>query len=393
MGLTQHKNAVNTIKEVVNLLLLKGSIGKPGAGTCPVRGHSNVQGDRTMGIYEKPSQKFLDKLEQTYGFTPPQHHGYDVVEAIHAMQEGKGKVFIAMGGNFLSATPDTEYTAEAMRKCALTVHISTKLNRSHLIHGKEALILPCYGRSDKDVANGKEQFVTCENSMGVVQMSKGSLKPISDKLLSEPAIVCGLAKATLGSRSKVNWSLYQESYDYIRNDIELTIPGFDDYNKRVRVLGGFYLPNGAREGKFNTLSGKANFNVADVTFVKLAPDELMMQTLRSHDQFNTTIYGLDDRYRGVYNERRVIFMNAKDIVRLGFKAGDVVDLFNYHGGKERVAHKFIIIEFSIPEQCTATYFPETNVLVPIGTTADKSNTPTSKMVILKVRKHDSGIGN
>ena len=387
MGLTQHKNAVNTIKEVVNLLLLKGSIGRPGAGTCPVRGHSNVQGDRTMGIYEKPSKKFLDKLEQTYGFAPPQHHGFDVVEAIHAMYEGRGKVFIAMGGNFLSATPDTEYTAEAMRKCDLTVHISTKLNRSHLIHGKEALILPCYGRSDKDLANGKEQFVTCENSMGVVQMSKGSLKPISDKLLSEPAIVCGLAKATLGSRSKVNWSLYEESYDYIRNDIELTIPGFDDYNKRVRHLGGFYLPNGAREGKFNTLTGKANFNVSDVTFVKLAPDELMMQTVRSHDQFNTTIYGLDDRYRGVYNERRVIFMNAKDIARFGFKAGDVVDLFNYHDGKERVAHKFIIIEFSIPEQCTATYFPETNVLVPIGTTADKSNTPTSKMVILKIRKH------
>ncbi len=387
MGLTQHKNAVNTIREVVNLLLLKGSIGKPGAGTCPVRGHSNVQGDRTMGIYEKPSKKFLDKLEQTYGFAPPQHHGYDVVEAIHAMYEGKGKVFIAMGGNFLSATPDTEYTAEAMRKCDLTVHISTKLNRSHLIHGKEALILPCYGRSDKDVMNGSDQFVTCENSMGVVQMSKGSLKPISKQLLSEPQIVCRLAKATFGARSKVNWSLYEESYDFIRNDIELTIPGFDDYNKRVRVLGGFYLPNGARDGKFNTLTGKANFNVADVTFVDLTPDELMMQTLRSHDQFNTTIYGLDDRYRGVYNERRVIFMNTKDITRLGFKAGDVVDLFNYHGGKERVAHKFIIIEFSIPEQCTATYFPETNVLVPIGTTADKSNTPTSKMIIVKLRKH------
>ncbi len=387
MGLTQHKNAVNTIKEVVNLLLLKGSIGKPNAGTCPVRGHSNVQGDRTMGIYEKPSKKFLDKLQQVYGFEPPQHHGYDVVEAIHAMYQGKGKVFIAMGGNFLSATPDTEYTADALRNCDLTVHISTKLNRSHLVHGKEALILPCYGRSDKDVMNGQEQFVTCENSMGVVQMSKGNLKPISNDLFSEPAIVCGMAKATLGSRSKVNWKLYEEHYDFIRNDIELAIPGFEDYNKRVRHLGGFYLPNGAREGKFNTLTGKANFNVADVTFVKLQPDELMMQTLRSHDQFNTTIYGLDDRYRGVYNERRVIFMNIKDISRLGFKPGDVVDLFNYHDGVERVARKFIIIEFSIPEQCTATYFPETNVLVPIGTTADKSNTPTSKMVILKIKKH------
>ena len=387
MGLTQHKNAVNTIKEVVNLLLLKGSIGKPGAGTCPVRGHSNVQGDRTMGIYEKPSKVFLDKLQHVYGFEPPRHHGYDVVEAIHAMKEGKGKVFIAMGGNFLSATPDTEYTAIAMRNCDLTVHISTKLNRSHLVHGKEAIILPCYGRSDKDMANGVPQFVTCENSMGVVQMSKGSLKPISDNLLSEPAIVCGLAKATLGGRSKVNWKLYEENYDYIRNDIELAIPGFENYNQRVRHLGGFYLPNGARQGKFNTMTGKANFTVSDVTFVNLAPDELMMQTLRSHDQFNTTIYGLDDRYRGVYNERRVIFMNAKDISRFGFKAGDVVDLFNYHDGIERIARKFIIIEFSIPEQCTATYFPETNVLVPITSTADKSNTPTSKMIILKIRKH------
>ncbi|MES2701408.1 MAG: FdhF/YdeP family oxidoreductase [Bacteroidota bacterium] len=387
MGLTQHKNAVDTIKEVVNLLLLKGSIGKPGAGTCPVRGHSNVQGDRTMGIYEKPAPKFLDNIERVYGFKPPQHHGYDVVEAIHAMHEGKGKVFIAMGGNFLSATPDTVFTAEAMRRTDLTVHISTKLNRSHLITGKEAMILPCYGHTDLDMMNGVAQFISCENSMGVVQMSKGSLKPISDQMLGEPLIVAKLAKATLGSRSRINWDLYMEHYDYIRNDIELTIPGFQDYNKRVRVLGGFYLPNGAREGKFNTLNGKANFNRSDVTFLKLAPDELMMQTLRSHDQFNTTIYGLDDRYRGVYNERRVIFMNEKDIARLGFSDGDVVDLFNYHGGVERVARKFIIIRFNIPEQCTATYFPETNVLVPITSTADKSNTPTSKMIIVKLKRH------
>ena len=387
MGLTQHKNAVATIQEVVNLILLKGSIGKPGAGTCPVRGHSNVQGDRTMGINEKAPQKFLDSIERVYGFRPPQAHGYDVVECIHAMHEGKAKVFIAMGGNFLSATPDTTYTAEAMRNCDMTVHISTKLNRSHLIHGKEALILPCCGHTDIDMVNGEAQFITCENSMGVVQMSKGSLKPISDKLLGEPMIVARLAMATFGGRSKINWKLYTEHYDYIRNDIELTIPGFSDYNKRARILGGFYLPNGPREGKFSTANGKANFTTSDVTKIELAEDELMMQTLRSHDQFNTTIYGLDDRYRGVYNERRVIFMNEKDITRLGFKDGDIVDLYNNHGGVERIARKFIIIPFSIPEQCTATYFPETNVLVPIGSTADKSNTPTSKMVILKLRKH------
>jgi molybdopterin-dependent oxidoreductase alpha subunit len=387
MGLTQHKNAVDTIKEVVNLLLLKGSIGKPGAGTCPVRGHSNVQGDRTMGIFEKPSQAFLDRLQNTYGFEPPRAHGYDTVEAIHAMKEGKGKVFIAMGGNFLSATPDTVYTAEALRNCDLTVQVSTKLNRSHLVHGKEALILPCYGRSDKDVMNGEDQFVSCENSMGVVQMSRGGLSPVSDKLLSEPVIVARMARAVLAARSVVKWDLYLEHYDYIRNDIELVIPGFTDYNRKVRQPGGFYLPNTSREGRFATPTGKAHLNVADITPISLAEDEVMMMTIRSHDQFNTTIYGLNDRYRGVHNERRVIFMNQKDIDKAGLTGGDIVDLFNYHDGIERIARKFIIIPFSIPEKCTATYFPETNVLVPINSTADKSNTPTSKMVILKIRKH------
>ncbi len=388
MGLTQHKNAVATIREIVNLLLLKGSIGKPGAGTCPVRGHSNVQGDRTMGIFEKPPKFLLDNLERTYGFNPPREHGYDVVDCIKAMYEGKAKVFFAMGGNFISATPDTLYTAKALRNCNLTVHVSTKLNRSHLVHGKEAIILPTLGRSDKDIVNGKAQFVTCENSMGVIQMSKGVLEPISDNFLSEPVIVCKLAKATLGDKSKVNWDLYMEDYDYIRNDIELVIPGFDEYNKRVRRLGGFYLPNGAREGNFKTLTGKARFNVADVPDNRLTDDEYLMMTIRSHDQFNTTIYGLDDRYRGVENERRVIFMNEKDITKEGLKKGDIVDLYNYADGVERVAHKFIVIPFSIPEGCTATYFPETNVLVPINSTAEKSNTPTSKYVVLKIKKHE-----
>ena len=391
MGLTQHKNAVDTIKEVVNLLLLKGSIGKPGAGTCPVRGHSNVQGDRTMGIYEKPSEAFLKRIEEAFGFTPPAKHGYDVVDCIHAMQQEKAKVFIAMGGNFLSATPDTNYTADALRKCKLTVQISTKLNRSHLITGEEALILPTFGRSDKDIMNGEEQFITCENSMGVIQMSKGNLKPVSGDLMSESKIVCELAKATLGTRSKVDWNMYEEHYDHIRTAIEKTIPGFTNYNKRVRVPGGFYLPNSSREGTYPTFTGKANFNVADLTYTRLEDDELMMMTVRSHDQFNTTIYGLNDRYRGVINERRVIFMNAIDIAKRQLKAGDVVDLFNYHDGIDRVAHKFIIVEFSIPEKCTATYFPETNVLVPINSVADKSNTPTSKMVVLKIRKSITAI--
>ena len=384
MGLTQHKNAVDTIKEVVNLLLLKGSIGKPGSGTCPVRGHSNVQGDRTMGIYEKPSADFLDRIQKVFKFDPPRKAGYDTVESIHAMHEGKAKVFFAMGGNFLSATPDTLFTAEALRKCKLTVHVSTKLNRSHLIHGKEAIILPTLGRSDADEWNNEKQFISCENSMGVVQLSKGNLKPISSDFLSEPVIVCKLAKAVLGSRSKVNWDLYLEHYDPIRDDIEKTIPGFENYNQRVREPGGFYLPNSSREKSFTTISGKAELNIAELPKHELKQGELLMMTIRSHDQFNTTIYGMNDRYRGIHNERRVIFMNEKDILANDLQAGSVVDLISDSDGIKRIAHKFIVVPFSIPQKCTATYFPETNVLVPIGSVADKSNTPVSKSVVIRV---------
>ena len=387
MGLTQHKNAVNTIKEVVHLLLIKGSIAKEGTGTCPVRGHSNVQGDRTMGIYEKPPQIFLDRIEKVFGFKPPQDHGYDVVECIHAMRKGDAKVFFAMGGNFLSASPDTQYTADALQKCALTVQVSTKLNRSHLVTGKEAIILPCYGRSDADIIAGEHQFITCENSMGVVQMSKGKLKPVSGEMRSEPMIVVGLAKTVFGDISPIDWQQFGKHYDFIRDAIEKSIPGFENYNERARKMGGFYLPNSARIGQWDTLSGKAHFSVAKPESVAVAEDELMMMTIRSHDQFNTTIYGLNDRYRGVKNERRVIFMNPKDIKKLGFEAGTLVDLYNFHGGVERVARKFIILSFNISVGCAATYFPETNILVPIDSVADKSNTPTSKMVILKLRKH------
>ncbi len=387
MGLTQHKNAVDTIKEIVNLLLLKGSIGKPGTGTFPVRGHSNVQGDRTMGIYEAPSKDFLDRLERNYNFTPPQKAGYDTVDSIKAMHEGKVKIFFALGGNFLSATPDTTYTAEALRKCKLTVHVSTKLNRSHLVHGEEALILPCLSRSDKDVINGTEQFVSTENSTSVVQSSKGVLKPVSDQLLSEPVIVSRLAQATLGNRSKISWDKYAQNYDIIRNDIEKTIPGFENYNERVRTPGGFYLPNCNRDGKFDTTTSKAQFNITKFQEPDLKEDELMMMTIRSHDQFNTTIYGLNDRYRGIYNERRIILMNVNDIKKRELKDGDAVDLFNYNDGIERAARNFIVVSYPIPEGCTATYFPEANVLVPISSTALKSNTPTSKQVIIKVMKN------
>lgn len=386
MGITQHKNAVDTIREIVNLLLLKGSIGKPGAGTCPVRGHSNVQGDRTVGIFDKPHAALLDQIKKVYGFEPPRAHGYDVVNAIRAMHEGKAKVFFAMGGNFLSATPDTTYTAKALSNCDLTVHVSTKLNRSHLVHGKEALILPCLGRSDKDEHDGIVQFVSCENSTGVVQLSKGILKPISDDLLSEPVIVCRLAKATLDSRSVIHWDKYEKNYDAIRDDIEKVVNGFDNYNKRVRQKGGFYLPNGSRIREWDTPNGKANFSITNLQVPEIKEDELMMMTIRSHDQFNTTIYGLEDRYRGIHNERRVVFMNIVDMAKAKLYNGDVVDIYNNYDGVERTAHTFIVVQYDIPEKCVATYYPETNVLVPIGCVADDSNQPASKSVIVKIRK-------
>jgi molybdopterin-dependent oxidoreductase alpha subunit len=391
MGLTQHKNAVDTIREVVNLLLLKGSIGKKGAGTCPVRGHSNVQGDRTMGIYEKPAEAFLNRLDQHYGTQLPREHGYDVVDCIKAMHQQKAKVFFAMGGNFLSATPDTAYTAEALRKCDLTVQVSTKLNRSHLVTGKEAIILPCLGRTDLDMTGGSQQFVSVENSMGVIHQSTGKLKPVSPKLKSEPAIVCELAMRLLGDQSKAPWKKYLEHYDHIRQDIEACIPGFDNYNERVREPGGFYLPNGAREGKFNTLSGKASFHIGELQEINLQDGDYMMMTIRSHDQFNTTIYGLNDRYRGIYNERRVILMNPNDMLREGLEQGDVVDLYNYHEDRERIARRFIVLPYDIPESCTATYFPEANVLVPINSTAKKSNTPTSKLVVIRMQKQSEQV--
>ncbi|QJD98195.1 FdhF/YdeP family oxidoreductase [Mucilaginibacter robiniae] len=391
MGITQHKNGVAQIKEIVNLVLLKGALGKPGAGLCPVRGHSNVQGNRTMMIYDKPYEKQLDKLKEVFGFEPPREHGYDAVDTIKAMHQRKVKVFFAMGGNFLSATSDTMYTAEAMRKLKLSVHVSTKLNRSHLVHGEEALILPTLARSDKDVINGEMQIVSCENSMGVVQQSKGVLQPVSDHLMSESLIVCNLAKKVLADRTVVNWDLYASHYDHVRDVIEKVIPGFEEYNKKVRIPGGFYLPNAPRHGDFETdeTPGKVQFTVSKLPEHPMAADEYMMTSIRSHDQFNTTIYGLEDRYRGIHNERRVIFMNHKDIEKAGFKTGDKVDLYNNYGGIERSARLFVIVAYDIPERCTATYYPETNVLVPIDSVAEKSNTPTTKLIMIKLRPHQA----
>lgn len=386
MGLTQHKNAVDNIREIVNMLLLKGSIGKKGAGTCPVRGHSNVQGDRTMGIWEKPPASFLDNLEKEFNFKAPRKNGLDVVEAIEAMHQKKATIFFGMGGNFMSATPDTEFTADALRNCNLTVQVSTKLNRSHLITGKKALILPCLGRSEKDYQTSGQQFVSVENSMGIVHQSKGHLEPCFEKLLSETAIVANLANITLKS-SNTNWIRLSSNYDLIRDKIEATIPGFENYNKRVRIKGGFYLPNNARENNFEpTTTGKANFSINKPSEIALEKDQFIMMTIRTHDQFNTTIYGLNDRYRGVLNERRVIFMNAEDMKKAGLQKLDLVDLTSHFKNEKREAKGFLAIPYSIPQQCTATYFPEANVLVPLKSTADISNTPTSKTVIITIKK-------
>ena len=386
MGLTQHKNGVGNIQEVVNLLLAKGSIGKPGAGTCPVRGHSNVQGDRTMGIWEKPKDSFLDALESSFNFKAPRHHGLDVVDSIKKMHEQQGMVFFAMGGNFLSATPDTSYTAEALRNCILTVQVSTKLNRSHLVTGRRAIILPSLGRSDVDMQASGKQFVSVENSMGVVHSSQGRLKPISTHLLSEPAIVAGLAKATLKDKGNVEWHQVAENYDIIRNMIQATIPGFENYNERVRDPQGFVLPNGARNADFSSIGGKAKFTVNEIPDNKLKQGEFHMTTVRTHDQFNTTIYGLNDRYRGIFNERRVFLMNEEDMKDQTLEKGDVVDLWNEHNGIKRCAPRFLVVPYSVLQKCTVTYFPETNVLVPIDSVADKSNTPTSKLVKITIKK-------
>jgi molybdopterin-dependent oxidoreductase alpha subunit len=383
MGLTQHVNGVDNIQEVVNLLLIKGSIGKEGAGTCPVRGHSNVQGDRTMGIAERPSKELLDKISENFGFTPPKEDGFSVIDAIKAMYEERAKVFIGMGGNFLSAAPDTNYTAKAFSKCNLTVHISTKLNRSHLEHGKTALILPSMGRTDKYMKNGKSQFLTVENSMGVVHSTQGVLQPPSDQVKSEPIIVAEIAKATL-KNSTVDWDFLTEDFANIRDLIEKTIDGFENYNERVNKPTGFELPNGSRVGTFNTHNKKANFTVNQVSDIDLEEGEYLMMTTRSHDQFNTTIYGLDDRYRGVYNGRMVVFMNHEDVKNLGKKKGDLVSLYNNYDNIERRVNDFAIVPYDVPKGCLFTYFPEANPLVPLSLHARHSHTPSSKSIKVKI---------
>ncbi|WP_030933094.1 FdhF/YdeP family oxidoreductase [Streptomyces sp. NRRL S-646] len=388
MGLTQHKHSVPTIREVVNFLLLRGNIGRPGAGVCPVRGHSNVQGDRTMGIFERPAPAFLDALEKEFGFAPPREHGYDVVQAIRALRDGRAKVFFAMGGNFVSASPDTEVTEAAMRRARLTVHVSTKLNRSHAVTGARALILPTLGRTERDLQGSGEQFVTVEDSMGMVHASRGRLEPASSHLLSEPAIVCRLARRVLGEDSTVPWEEFEKDYATIRDRIARVVPGFEDFNARVARPGGFTLPHAPRdERRFPTATGKANFTAAPVEYPKLPEGRLLLQTLRSHDQYNTTIYGLDDRYRGIKNGRRVVLVNPEDARTLGVADGSYVDLVGeWKDGVERRAPGFRVVHYPTARGCAAAYYPETNVLVPLDSTADTSNTPASKSVVVRLEQ-------
>jgi molybdopterin-dependent oxidoreductase alpha subunit len=379
MGLTQHQHGVGNVQEVVNFLLLRGSLGRPGAGACPVRGHSNVQGDRTMGICDRPPA-WASKLGDRLGFVAPMPAGLDSVGAIRAMREGRVRVFFALGGNFLSAAPDTDVTADALRRCRITAHVSTKLNRAHLVTGARALILPCMGRTETDAGG----FVTVEDSMSAVHASRGVLEPASAHLLSEARIVGRLAQATLGPRSSVSYDELSKSYERIRELIAETIPGFADFNQRASSPGGFSLPNSARDLDFSGIGGRARFSVVALPKLDLEPDQLLLSTIRSHDQFNTTIYDLNDRYRGVYGNRHVLFMHAADLEARGLRTGDKVTITSHFRGETRQASGFTVLAYDLPRRSAAAYFPEANVLVPVDHFAEKSRTPASKSVVISV---------
>jgi molybdopterin-dependent oxidoreductase alpha subunit len=385
MGLTQHKHAVPTIREIVNFLLLRGNIGRPGAGACPVRGHSNVQGDRTMGIWERPTTSFLDALRDEFGFEPPREHGYDTVQTIRAMRDGKIRVFVAVGGNFAAATPDSDVTAAALRSVPLTVHVSTKLNRSHAVPGERSLILPCLGRTEVDVRGGGEQFVTVEDSMSVVHASRGNLAPASPDLRSEVAIISGLARRVLGPDDDTPWEAFAEDYAVIRDRISRVVPGFGDFETRIADPGGFVLPHPPRDDRrFPTATGLAVFTANPLDVLRVPPGRLVLQTIRSHDQFNTTIYGKDDRYRGVRGGRRVVFVNPDDLAERGIADGDTVDLVSEWSDHDRRASGFRVVAYPSAAGCAAAYYPETNVLVPLDHTADVSGTPASKSLIVRL---------
>nr|WP_274637995.1 FdhF/YdeP family oxidoreductase [Microbacterium bovistercoris] len=386
MGLTQHKRAVATIKDIMNLLLLRGNIGKPGAGASPIRGHSNVQGDRTMGIWEKMPPAFLDKLQEEFGFDPPRENGVDSVDGIRALADGRIKVWVALGGNLVSAVSDTHAAEEAMQKAELTVQISTKLNRSHAVVGREALILPTMGRTEIDRQASGEQFVSVEDTVCAVHPSWGKVEPVAPHLLSEIAIISRLAQATLGHAVNVDWAGFEHDYDRIREHISHVVPGCEDYNAKIRHEGGFVLPHGPRDSRtFPTATGKAMFTVNRLDVVDCPPGRLLLQTVRAHDQFNTTIYSLNDRYRGVKKGRDVIFVNPLDIAELGLRDGQRVDVHGeFSDGVDRVVRAFRLVSYPTARGCAAAYFPEANPLVPLGATAEVSNTPASKSVVIRI---------
>ncbi|MEK6443107.1 FdhF/YdeP family oxidoreductase [Pseudonocardia sp. T1-2H] len=388
MGITQHRNAVATIKEFVNVALFQGMIGKPGAGLCPVRGHSNVQGDRTMGIWEKAPDTFLDALGAEFGFEPPREHGHDAVASVQALRDGRAKVFIGLGGNFVAAMSDTAVTEAAMRKASLTVHVSTKLNRSHVTTGRTALILPTLGRTERDLTGGREQRVTVEDSMSAVHASRGRATPASPMLRSEVDIICGIARATLGERHDIPWAEFAQDYDAIRRRIGRVVPGCEAYADKIELRGGFVLPHPPRDTRtFPTKEKKAIFSVSPVEVTSVPEGRLVLQTLRSHDQFNTTIYGLDDRYRGIHSGRRVVFVSAADLNELGFRDGDTVNLVSeWEDGVTRRADAFRLVEYSTPKGCIAAYYPETNPLIPLESQAIASGTPTSKWVVVRFER-------
>ncbi len=386
MGLTQHKNAVVTLKELISLLLLRGNIGKPGAGASPIRGHSNVQGDRTMGVWEQMSDTFLDSLRDEFGFEPPRKHGFDSIQTVRGLQRGDVKVFFAMGGNFVGAISDTAAAEAAMRGTEMTVQVSTKLNRSHAVTGDEALILPTLGRTEVDLQETGPQFVSVEDSVCAVHGSHGRVAPVAPGLLSEISIICRLAKATLDDSTSIDWDGFERDYDVIRDHISRVVPGFERFNETVRQKTGFVLPNGPRdERRFDTATGKAMFTVNELEHLERPEGRLILQTMRSHDQFNTTIYGLDDRYRGIKHGRDVVFVNPDDIRELGLTDGQRVDVFSeWPGESDRVLRNLRVVSYDTARGCAAAYYPEANVLVPLASASDRSNTPVSKAVIVRL---------
>jgi formate dehydrogenase major subunit len=386
MGITQHKKAVATIKEIINLLLLRGNIGKPGAGASPIRGHSNVQGDRTMGIWEQMPPAFLDALGKEFSFEPPREHGADAVETIRQMRDGGIKVFVALGGNFVGAMSDTHAAEAAMESTELSVQISTKLNHSHAVTGAEALILPTLGRTEIDRQESGPQFVSVEDTVCAVHASHGTVEPVAPGLLSEVAIVSRLARRVLGDRIAADWAGFEKNYDLIREHISHVVVGCEDYNRKIRQEGGFILPNGPRDSRtFNTPTGKAILTVNELEHVERPAGTLILQSMRSHDQFNTTIYGHNDRYRGIKKGREVVFVNPADLTELGLEDGQHVDIWGvYPDNAERVLRNYRVVSYPTARGCAAAYYPEANVLVPLESVAEGSQTPVSKAVIVKL---------